>query len=100
MVLPRNEQPMGKAEIAAKFAARKAKSEAWTFVGHILKLIAWWPLLLCITVSIASSASQILLQDMTVDKKTLWILTQNWPNLLIWIVAYYGIRRSNKFLGW
>lgn len=100
MVLPRNEHPMGKTEIAAKVAARKAKSEAWTFIGHILKLIAWWPLLMIITVSIVSSASQILLQDLTVDQKTLWILTQNWPSLLIWIVAYYGIRRSAKYLGW
>lgn len=93
-------KPLGKAEIAKKYAERKAKTEMWTFIGHILKLIAWWPLLLLITVSIVSSASQILLQDLTVDQKTLWIVTQNWPSLLIWIVAYYGIRRSNKFLGW
>lgn len=96
----KNEHPMGKAEIAAKVAARKAKSEAWTFIGHLLKLAAWWPLLVCITVAVVSSSSQILLQDLTVDEKMLWILTQNWSNLLIWIVAYYGIRRSNKFLGW
>lgn len=92
--------PMGKAEIAEKVAARQANLDMWQFIRQVVHLLTFWPLLVVVTVSIVSSASQILLQDLTVDQKVMWIITQNWPSFLTWIVVYYGIRRTNKFLGW
>ncbi|ABY62845.1 hypothetical protein ST201phi2-1p011 [Pseudomonas phage 201phi2-1] len=91
---------MGKSEIADKVAKNKASKDRWEFIQHVVRLLAFWPLQIVLTANILVTTYGILVQDISNDLKTIWVVTQNWPIIVTWVIIYYCIRRENKWFGW